>query len=239
MPLKELIIFHPDPEYIDDVKSLESYISAELNVVNITYTSDESSVGIKYRATADYPVLGRKLRKDIGKVRNGIPALGSEECKAYLNEKRVLVNGVELVEGDLNVTRFVEQSPEDKAAFETDSDGDVIILLDIRIHAELESQSLLRSLTARVNKLRKEAGLKPVDKVDVVYTYEDGEEDTLKGAIAGNEEFLERTIGTVPVPSGQSNGGGKLLVDEKKVKGAGEEKAGKEEKFTLSLYGRE
>lgn len=136
------------------------------------------------------------------------------------------------------VTRFVEQSESDKAAFETDSDGDVIVLLDIRIHPELESQSLLRSLTARVNKLRKEAGLKPVDKVDVVYEYDEGEEDAVKGAIEGNEEMLEKAIGTVPVSVNQSNGGGKLLGSEKRTKEAGEDK-GKEERFTLSLYVRD
>lgn len=237
MPLKELIIFHHDQEYLDDVRSLDSYITAELNVVSITYTSDESAVGIKYRASADYSVLGRKLRKDIGKVRTGIPALDSSACKAFLADKRVQVNGVELVDGDLFIARYVEQSEEDKKAFESDTDGDVIVLLDIRMYAELEGQSLIRSLTARVNKLRKEAGLKPVDKVDVVYEFDEGAEDALRGAIPGNEEMLEKAIGTVPVPASQSNGGGKLLGTEKRVKEA--ESGGKEEKYTLSLFGRD
>lgn len=237
MPLKELIIFHHDPEYLEDVRSLEAYVSAELNVVNITYTSDESSVGIKYRASADFSVLGRKLRKDIGKVRTGIPAMSTDECKAYLSKGAVTINGVDLVAGDILVNRFVEQTEDDKAAFETDTDGDVIILLDIRIHPELESQSLLRSLTARVNKLRKEAGLKPSDKVDVYYAYDEGEDDLLVVAIKGNEEMLEKSIGGVPVPGSQSNGDGKLLGREKRAKEA--EELGKEERFVVSLVQRD
>lgn len=236
MPLKELIIFHHDQEYLDDVRSLEAYVAAELNVVNVVYTSDEAAVGIKYRASADYSVLGRKLRKDIGKVRTGIPALGSEACKAFLAEGKTSVNGVELVEGDLLVSRFVEQSAEDKQAFETESDGDVIVLLDIRTYKELESQALLRSLTARVNKLRKEAGLKPSDKVDVLYAYDAGEADAVQAAIQGNEEMLEKSIGGVPVPASQSNGDRVVLFTEKRAKEA--EELGSEERFVLSLVQR-
>jgi hypothetical protein len=44
--------------------------------------------------------------------------------------------------------------------------------------------------TSRVNKLRKEAGLKPVDKVDIFYEYDEGQEDALVSAVKGNEEVL-------------------------------------------------
>ena len=96
MPLKQLVIFHHDQEYLDDVKSLETYLAAELNITDVVYTTDESAVGIKYKATADFAVLGKKLRKDFGKVSKAIPAMSSDACKAYLADGKAALNGVEL-----------------------------------------------------------------------------------------------------------------------------------------------
>ncbi|OCF60579.1 isoleucine-tRNA ligase [Kwoniella mangroviensis CBS 10435] len=232
IPLKELVIFHHDQEYLDDVKSLESYIAAELNVVNIVYTTDESKTGIKYRATADWPTLGKKLRKDLGKVRSHLPKMTTEECKQYVNEGKVSVNGVELVEGDLIVTRFAEVNPEDNK-FDTASDNDVIIVLDIQRHPELETLALLRSLTSRVNKLRKEAGLKPSDKVEIYYTVDENEQDYLKPAIAQQEEYLLKTLGNVPVELSQKSNDKEIIETEKRSKDS--EDLAENERFVLSL----
>lgn len=245
IPLKELVIFHHDQEYLDDVRSLESYILAELNVVNIRYTSDEESVGIKYRADADWPTLGKKLRKDVSKVRNALPKLGSDECKKFIADGKLDVNGIELVSGDLLITRFVEVEGEKDGSndWETAADNDVIILLDIRKHADLESLALLRALTSRVNKLRKEAGLKPSDRVDVFYEYDAGvEEDEVREAIesgenaSGNKDYVVEKIGGVPMSSTQMGEGRKVIQKEVRAKEADEMGAG--ERFVLVLVER-
>jgi isoleucyl-tRNA synthetase len=231
MPLKELVVFHHDQEYLDDVKSLQEYVAAELNVVNIVYTSDEAAIGIKYKAQADWPTLGKKLRKDIGKVRNALPSLSSEACKNFVLEGKLDVAGVELVTGDLVVTRYVESA--EAESHENGTDNDVIIILDIRRHAELEAMTLLRSFTSRVNKLRKEAGLKPVDKVDIFYEYDEGQEDALVSAVKGNEEVLLKPFGVLPVEKAQLSKGRKIIGVEKRAKGADDLDA--EERYVIIL----
>jgi isoleucyl-tRNA synthetase len=234
VPLKELVLFHHDPEYLEDVKSLESYVTAELNVVNVRYTSDEAEVGIKYKASADWPTLGKKLRKDIGKVRSALPNLGSEECKDFVTKGKMDVNGVELVAGDLIVTRYVDEANANE--YESATDNDVIVLLDIRRHADLESMALLRVLTSRVNKLRKEAGLKTADQVDIFYEYDDGQQDALAGAVSGHEEYLVEKVGGVPMAISQLGEGKEILQKETRAKDA--EDLGAGERFVLSLAKR-
>lgn len=234
MPLKELVIFHQDPEYTEDVKSLESYVTAELNVVNVVYTSDEEAFGVKYKATADWPTLGKKLRKDIGKVKTALPTLPSQQCKDFVQHGKTTVNGVELVTGDLVVTRYIETG--DKKSHDTISDDDVIILLDVRRHADLEHLALLRSLTSRVNKLRKEAGLKPSDQVDIFYAYDDGEADQIQVALHGNEDYVNKAVGGVPLLAAQLGEGKTVLVTEKRAKEA--EDLGQGERFILTLVER-
>jgi len=235
MPLKELVIFHHDREYLDDVRSLESYVAAELNVVNVTYTSDESLVGIKYKANADWPTLGKKLRKDIGKIRSALPNLTSEQCKDFVAKGKIDVNGVDLVVGDLVVTRYVVSG--DGESHESATDHDVIVLLDIRKHVDLESLALLRALTSRVNKLRKEAGLKATDKVDIFYQYDHGEEDVLGPAVRENEELLVKQIGGLPVELSQATEGRTMIEVEKRAKGS--EDLSRKERFVLSLAERQ
>jgi isoleucyl-tRNA synthetase len=231
MPLKELIVFHHDQEYLDDVKSLEEYIAAELNVVNVVYTSDEASMGIKYKATADWPTLGKKIRKDMGKVKAGLPNLTSDDCKGFVLNGKVTCAGVELVTGDLVVTRYVDAA--EGNTHDNATDQEVIVILDIQRHADLEAATLLRSLTSRVNKLRKEAGLKPVDKVDIFYEYDAGEPDAIVEALKGNEEVLLKPFGVLPVEKSQLSEGRKVLAVEKRAKGAEELEA--EERFVLTL----
>ncbi|ORX36748.1 putative isoleucine-tRNA ligase [Kockovaella imperatae] len=241
MPLKELTVFHHDQEYLDDVKSLETYIAGELNVVNIVYTSDEAAVGIKYKAEADWPVLGRKLRKDMAKVRSALPGLTSDECKAFVSEGKLKVAGIELVTGDLVITRYVENVEGGQAKGElthdTATDKDVILILDIRRHADLEFMTLLRSLVSRVNKLRKEAGVKPTDKLDVYYEYdEESSEDAVGAAIPGNEEYLMKSFGSMPMPKSQMGDRVEVLQVEKRAKEAENLDAG--ERFILTLTTR-
>lgn len=201
-PLKELVIFHHSSEYLADVDSLQSYIQEELNVHTLTLTSDEAAVNIRYKATADWPTLGRKLRKDIGKVKNGLPKLTSDEVKAYDESGKVTVDGIELVKGDLVVTRYVELG-EGNEEWDSNTDGDFVLLLDIRKHAELETHLVRRDLTTRCQQLRKASGLQPADEVDIYYEFVSDLKDALptmdlEKVMEGHEEAIRRKVGAVP-----------------------------------------
>ena len=75
-----------------DVKLLQRYLESELNVRDIVFTSDEKRAGVQYRAVADWAVLGRKLRKDLARVKNGLPSVSSEAVKAYTDRKSTRLN---------------------------------------------------------------------------------------------------------------------------------------------------
>src|SRR5690606_24065736 len=82
-PLKTLIVIHPDRQYLEDVESLQGYITEELNVRDLLLTSDEAKYGVRYSVTADWPVLGKKLKKDMARVKKALPNVTSEEAHAY------------------------------------------------------------------------------------------------------------------------------------------------------------
>lgn len=167
-PLKTLVIIHPDASYLEDVRSLESYISEELNVHELILTSDEIAYNVQYSVTADWPVLGKKLKKDMGKVKKALPSINSDQVKEYVATGKLTVAGIELVEGDLVVRRGVKESDQTKTC-EINTDSEVLTILDCKIYPELKSEGLAREIINRVQRLRKKAGLVATDDVKMEY----------------------------------------------------------------------
>ncbi|KIV95145.1 isoleucine-tRNA ligase [Exophiala mesophila] len=193
-PLKTLVVIHKDQEYLDDVKSLEGYITEELNVRDLVLSSDEEKYNVQYSVTADWPVLGKKLKKDVQKVKKALPDLTSTECKAYLDEKKIAVAGIDLIEGDLVVRRSLKQDDKSKDQ-ETNSDDDVLIILDVAIHPELEQEGLAREIINRVQQLRKKANLVPTDDVKMEYrVQQDPDNIGLEAVFESQSAFIEKAL---------------------------------------------
>ena len=149
---------------MDEVQSLESYIASELNVRDLVLSSDEEKYGVEYKVAADWPVLGKKLKKDVGKVKNALPSITSAQVKKFVADGEMDVAGVKIVVGDLLVVRGLPQTDVTKD-METNTDNDVLTILDTAMYPELESEGLAREVINRVQRLRKKAGLVPTDDI--------------------------------------------------------------------------
>lgn len=167
-PLKTLVIIHPDAGYLEDVRSLEAYISEELNVPNLVLTSDEAAYNVQYSVTADWPVLGKKLKKDMVRVKKALPGVTSDQVKEYVATGKLTVDGIELIAGDLVVRRGVKEDDSTKDS-EINTDNEVLTILDCKIYPELKSEGVAREIINRVQRLRKKAGLVPTDDVKMEY----------------------------------------------------------------------
>lgn len=167
-PLKTLIVLHPDPEYLSDVKSLGDAICEELNVRDLILTGDEQHYKVQYSVSADWKTLGVKLKKDAGKVIKALPALTSDEIKKFITERSINVAGYDLTTEDLVVKRGLKDDASSKN-LETNTDDDVLTILDAELYPELADEGLAREIINRVQKLRKKAGLQATDDVKMEY----------------------------------------------------------------------
>ncbi|KAM6502057.1 tRNA synthetases class I (I, L, M and V) domain containing protein [Amanita muscaria] len=216
-PLKELLVFHPEVQYISDVSSLQRYIESELNVRDVVFTFDESLSGVRYRAVADWAVLGRKLRKDITRVKNALPNVLSDDVKKYLNLGKIAVDGIELVTGDLTVQRYLELPAGSEDQYATHTDNDVVVRLDIQEHPDLKEEWLAREFTSRVQRLRKKAGLRATDDVDVYHAFEVGTGGEVVAALDKHSDVITKNIGGLPKDVKERNGGTTLIEEEQEV----------------------
>lgn len=209
------MVFHADSEYVDDARGLQRYIQSELNVRDVVFTSDEKMAGVRHRAVADWAVLGKKLRKDIGRVKAALPKVPSDDIRSYVETGKLKVDGIELVAGDLTVQRYIElPEVEGQAQYATHTDNDVVVRLDIQVHAELQSEWLARELINRMQKLRKRAGLQATDDVDVFYVFEDGAGAELLQAMDEYAELIQKTVRSVPVDVSKRKTTQKVLIEE-------------------------
>lgn len=191
-PLKELVVIHSDPQYHADVKALESYISEELNVRNIVITDNEDKYGVKYKAEADWKVLGQKLKKDAMKVKKGLPELTSDQIKEFVQTKELIVSGIKVTDEDLNVVRYFEASSD--ASYEANTDKDSLVLMDVKSYPELEEEGVAREIINRVQRLRKKANLLPTDDINMYYRFTADCGAELEKVIKNQEATLVKVI---------------------------------------------
>ena len=212
-PLKTLVIIHHDPQYLDDVKSLENYITEELNVRDLVLSGDEANYNVQLSVTADWPVLGKKLRKDMARVKAALPSLTSEQVQEYLQNKEILVDGIRLEEGDLVVRRGLREDATSKN-LEINSDNEVLTILDSEIHPELAQEGLAREIINRVQRLRKKAGLQATDDVKMEYqVLSDPEGVGLADVLVSQSSTFEKTLRR-PLEQAQENGAPSAIIVE-------------------------
>ncbi|KAK9463263.1 tRNA synthetases class I-domain-containing protein [Lipomyces oligophaga] len=193
IPLKTLVVMHPDKQYLEDVAGLKQYIIEELNIQDLILTSDEEKYGVVYQCQADWPTLGKKLKKDIVKVKSALPQLSSDEVKAYVDSGKINVNGIDLVAGDLQVIRGLSANSM-SSGHETNTDNDVLIILDMTIYPELRTEGLAREIINRVQRLRKKVGLNATDDIRVQYNLLEDGGVGLDKVFVEHETFLAKAL---------------------------------------------
>lgn len=197
-PLKSLVIIHPDQEYLDDIRSLEGYIRDELNVRDIVYSSDEDKYNVQYLCSADWPSLGKKLKKDAVRVKKVLPEVSTPQIKEFSKTGEITVAGIALTRDDLLVKRALRESDASRLQ-EFNTDNDVLIILDVAMYPELEKEGLVREIINRVQRLRKKAGLVPTDDVGMEYRVlgdpdDIGLEEVFETQSAAIEKALRRPV---------------------------------------------
>lgn len=183
-PLRTLVVLHQSQEFLDDVYTLQSYVSEELNVRDVILTSDEAKYGVDYTVQADAKNLGMKFKKDAAKIKAALPKLSKTEISSFLSTGSLEVEGHKLCEDDLRVKRELRPSKETEN-FQDGSDGEIMVLLDAFAYPELAQEGLAREVLNRIQRLRKHAGLVPTDDVRVAYTVLPPLSDVSNGAVDG------------------------------------------------------
>uniref|UniRef100_A0A8C3PZ69 isoleucine--tRNA ligase n=1 Tax=Chrysolophus pictus TaxID=9089 RepID=A0A8C3PZ69_CHRPC len=122
-PLKEVVVIHQDPEALENIRSLEKYILEELNVRQVTLSTNKDKYGVRLRAEPDHMVLGKRLKGAFKPVMAAIKELKSEQLEKFQETGTIVVEGHELHGEDLRLMYTFDQVAGGSAQFEAHSDA--------------------------------------------------------------------------------------------------------------------
>uniref|UniRef100_A0AAQ4PTR5 Isoleucine--tRNA ligase, cytoplasmic n=1 Tax=Gasterosteus aculeatus aculeatus TaxID=481459 RepID=A0AAQ4PTR5_GASAC len=212
-PLKEVVVIHQDPEALKDIQSLQKYILEELNVRQLTLSSDKDKYGIRLRAEPDHMVLGKRLKGAFKAVTASIKELTSEQLEVFQKTGSIQVDGHELHEEDLRLIYTFNQSSDSAAQYEAHSDAQVLVLLDVSPDQSMMDEGVAREVINRIQKLRKKGHLVPSDEITVYYRCQP-EGQYLDSVIQAHTDFILATTKApllpFPIPKPAS-----VIIEEK------------------------
>ncbi|KAL9296210.1 hypothetical protein ACSQ67_022106 [Phaseolus vulgaris] len=201
-PLREMVIVHPDADFLDDINGkLKEYVLEELNVRSLVPCNDT----LKYaslRAEPEFSVLGKRLGKSMGTVAKEVKAMSQENILAFENAGEVIIANHCLKLTDIKVLRDFKR-PDGMTENEVDAagDGDVLVILDLRPDDSLFEAGAAREIVNRIQKLRKKVALEPTDTVEVYFESLDDDKSVSQRVLHSQESYIRDAIGTQLLPN--------------------------------------
>ena len=206
-PLRRLTIIHRDNVLLEEIKTLENYVKAELNVKEVRYEPDEASYIALY-AKPNFPVLGKRLGRRMKEFQSKIAALDPDAIEAFQESGYVQIDGESFDSNEINVFR------EAKDGTDTVSDRFISIELDCRLDDELLREGLAREVVNRVQRARKERGFAVSDRIRLVYEGDAG----IVRAIAAHRDYIAgETLALALEPGAVADGATESAIDGKRL----------------------
>lgn len=200
LPLLELTVITDRTSLLNDLEPLLPYLKTEMNVKNVTLTTNEE-LFVQVSAQPDKRRLGKRLGRDTKKVVNAVLKMTHAEVNAFRDAGEVHLEGHTLTLDDVTIARDFKG---DTKRFEANrsKDGTVLVVVDLTMTEELENEGIARDFGSRVQKLRKDAGLQPGDDVELFYEVtQDSPERRLDGVIRSHQDLLRQKLNPVPLPA--------------------------------------
>ena len=172
-PSPKLVIVHADDSFVKDLEQFTSYIKEELNVYELEFSTDVSSVG-SYKADPNFKPIGQRLRGDSSRVCGLIRELGHADVVTLDKQGELkLDDGKETIVYKSDVTiRWEFTGDADKYEVQTDSNTGVMVLLQKQLTQECKDEGVVRDVMGAVQRMRKSSGLSSEDRVEAYFTTE-------------------------------------------------------------------
>ena len=157
-PVSEVTIIHPDEKLLKEISKLENYLHQELNARDISYSKNEENF-IKLYAKPNSRILGKRLGKDFKEYKKAIEELTSSDINRLREEEKITIKNEVFDLEEILVFREAKQGNN------TVSNRFISIDMDCNLDSELIAQGQAREVVNRIQKSRKEFGLKVNDRI--------------------------------------------------------------------------
>jgi isoleucyl-tRNA synthetase len=164
--------------------ALEGYIADELNIRDVEYSSDESAF-IELVAKPNFPLLGKRLGKQMKAFQQAINAMDADAIAALQSSGSVTLLGETF---DLEEIQVLQQARE---GTNTVSNSRIAVDIDCELTPELVRGGYAREMVNRIQRARKDQGFQVSDRIDVRYH---AQEDLLLAATEHQAYIMSETL---------------------------------------------
>jgi isoleucyl-tRNA synthetase len=159
---------HRDGSRRDEALASAALIRDELNVKQVSVEADESSFA-SLAVKPNFKALGKRCGPKLKAIAAALAGWSFDEVARLEAGEAIEVEGEALVIGDVLLQRKALPG----AAVATD--GELTVVLDTAIDAELRREGIARELVSVLQNARKEAGLDVADRIVVSWSCDDAE----------------------------------------------------------------
>ena len=206
-PLARIMVPVPDKYFREKFEAVKDLILAEVNVKEVEYIDDTSSVLVK-KIKPNFKTLGPRYGKLMKEISNVISALTAPEIVAFENNgsHKCTLNGQEINIG----LDDVEIISEDIPGWQVANEGKLTVALDITVSDDLRYEGIAREFVNRIQNIRKECGFDVTDKISVIIE----ENDFVNEAVTRHAEYIgSQTLATSVKLGTDFSGDGAREVD--------------------------
>ena len=183
-PLKKIMIPALNNNNLD-VESISEIIKQELNIKEIDFLV-ENDLFFKKQIKPSFKTLGPKFGKNMGLITSTIKSFSTNDIK------KIEANGRYKINEDITIELSdVEITSAGVAGFSVATNNGITVALDITLSEELKEEGLAREFVNRIQRLRKENGLKVTDTIKILIK----KNDAITSAIKNNLAYIcEETL---------------------------------------------
>ncbi len=163
-PLQKILLPVVDAKFKKQVLSVQDLIIAEVNVEEIEFLEDATTVLVK-KIKPNFKALGPKVGGLMKQLSTSISDINQEQI-AYLEKNGMLPLNLGAVIFDL-LLEDVEILSEDIPGWQVANQGKLTVALDITLTDALKEKGLARELVNRIQNIRKDKGFEITDRINV------------------------------------------------------------------------
>ena len=194
-PLRCLTVINRDADLLAELRRLESYIRAELNVQNVRYETDERAF-IELAAKPNFPVLGKRLGKRMKDFQRRIQALSATEIADFQSTGTIELDGESFGLHEIEVLQKA------RAGTNTVSNRFIAVDLDCALDDDLIRGGYAREIVNRIQRRRKELDFNVADRIVVRYS---GDAELLRAATDNRDYIVSETLAAKFLEAGASD----------------------------------
>ena len=166
-PLSRLTVVNRDQHLLDEMQALVGYLRDELNVREVEFSADEGAY-IELVAKPNFPLLGKRLGKEMKRFQQAIGQLGAVDIAALQRDGQITL------EGEVFSTDEIQVLQQAREGTNTVSNSLIAVDLDCELTPELIRGGYAREMINRIQRARKDLGFDVSDRILVQFTA-DGE----------------------------------------------------------------